>query len=239
MPKPFMLMTNIDPSLSASYGELFRLVGEGLAVRRGGLMVAMGVDFSLEPGDALVLKGDNGVGKTSLLRGLAGFSPLCEGQFSALEADTGNIIDIDWLRATQTLFLSHNNGLYQNLTLQETINSWADMAAAPPNKLHNALKFWGLSHLSMIFVSKLSAGQKRRLALARLSLRDCPLWLLDEPSAGLDSEGLSRLTEFVARHRQRGGIIIQTAHDGFVAEGAKTLVLEQPAPRPKNSEAAL
>ncbi len=232
-------MTNENSSTTASYGELFRLAGEGLAVRRGGLMVAAGIDFSLAPGDALVLKGGNGVGKTSLLRGLAGFSPLCEGQFSALEANTDNKIDIDWLHATQTLFLSHNNGLYSNLTLQETINSWADMAATPAEKIQKALHFWGLSNLSSIFVSKLSAGQKRRLALARLSLRDCPLWLLDEPSAGLDSEGLSRLTEFVARHRQRGGIIIQTAHDGFIAEGAKTLVLEQPAPRSENSEAAL
>jgi heme exporter protein A len=239
MPKPFMLMTNIDSSSSAAYGDQFRLIGEGLAVRRGGLVVAAGIDFSLEPGDALVLKGGNGVGKTSLLRGLAGFSPLCEGQFSALEADTGNMIDIDWLRAIQTLFLGHNNGLYLNLTLQETINSWADMAATPAEIVQKALAFWGLPHLSSISVSKLSAGQKRRLALVRLSLRDCPLWLLDEPSAGLDSEGLSRLTEFVARHRRRGGIIIQTAHDGFVAKGAKTLVLEQPSPRPKNSEAAL
>ncbi len=239
MPKQFFLMTNTAPSLSASYGDPVRLIGEGLAVRRGGLVVAAGIDFSLGPGDALVLKGGNGVGKTSLLRGLAGFSPLCEGRFLAMDAKSGSNIDIDWLRATQTLFLSHNNGLYLNLSLGETINSWAKIAATPAETLSNTLTFWGLSQLSMISVSKLSAGQKRRLALARLSLRNCPLWLLDEPSAGLDSEGLARLTEFATNHRQRGGIIIQTAHDGFVAAGAKTLVLEQPTPPPEPSEAAL
>ena len=210
----------MPPSFSLS------IIAENLVVARGGAVVAAGVRFSLKPGEALVLRGENGSGKTSILRALAGFSKLQDGQLVFRDAETN--LDPDFAQALQIHFVSHNNGLNQMLTIAEQRDFWAELYQGPKNILELAIDKVGLIGLDSVSISKLSAGQKRRVALMRLILSPRPLWLLDEPAAALDRHGVALLADMVAAHRAQGGIVIQTAHEGYVAPNSINMELSQP-----------
>ncbi len=207
------------------------LVGEGLACRRGERRVFTGLSFRLPPGGALVLTGTNGSGKTSLLRLLAGLIPPIAGWL----AWGGSPIEHDLAaHRAQLHYVGHQDGVKPGLTPRETLAFWAALRgcdvrrAAPP--IEAALAAFALGPVADWPCRWLSAGQRRRLALARLSATEAPLWLLDEPISALDQENQVRLEEVIAAHRAGGGRIVLATHIPVEIEDAASLVLDDFAP---------
>jgi heme exporter protein A len=178
-----------------------------LACLRGERVVFAGLSFALEAGAALLLTGANGAGKSSLLRLLAGLIPLAEGallwQGQDALADRG-------AHARRLRYLSHQDALKPALTARENLAFFARLWGGDEEAALAALDLLPLADLP---ARVLSAGQKRRLALARLALgADAPLWLLDEPTVGLDTASVARLGALLARHRAAGGLVIAATH---------------------------
>ncbi len=175
---------------------------ESLAIERGGLRLFENLSFSAAPGVHLALTGANGTGKTSLLRALAGFLAPSAGliRFSVEEP------------AAQTHFLGHRDGLKGALEAREHVAFWRDLLGGI-GRPRDVLARVGLSHVADLPARALSAGQSRRLSLARLLMAHRPLWLLDEPAAGLDTAGKALLTDLIAAHRMMGGVVIAAVHE--------------------------
>lgn len=190
-----------------------------MAVVRGERVVFAGLSFTLAPGEALLLTGPNGAGKSSLLRALAGLVPLAEG---ALFWEGEDALADAATHAGRLRYLAHADALKPSLGAAENLAFWArrwggDVAAA--------LEAVDLAALAELPVRMLSAGQKRRLALARLALAPAPLWLLDEPSVGLDAASIRRFGAMLARHRAAGGAIIAATHVPLPLEAPRELRL--------------
>lgn len=210
-------------------------VGEGLACRRGERWVFAGLSFRLPPGAALVLTGANGSGKTSLLRLLAGLTPPTGGRLSWGGLPIGQ--DPAAHRA-RLHYIGHQDGIKAGLTPRETLGFWSALRGCEgPDataQLDAAIAAFGLEYMADWPCRWLSAGQRRRLALARLCASTAPLWLLDEPISGLDQENQSRLVTLIAAHRASGGRIVLTTHIPLEIEGALHLVLDDFAPTHQN-----
>jgi heme exporter protein A len=185
------------------------LRADGLACVRGGRIVFEGVSFALAPGDALLLRGPNGAGKSSLLRLLAGF--LAPGAGAFWWDGRPALADPAEHRARLHL-IGHSNAVKAALTVRENLRFAAAIAGAPVALIERALEGFALAALGDLPAGYLSAGQQRRLALARLLAAARPLWLLDEPDAGLDAANRAQLTRAVAAHRGRGGIAVIASH---------------------------
>jgi heme exporter protein A len=188
-----------DPLLSA----------DGLACVRGGRLVFEGLSFALAPGEALLLRGPNGAGKSSLLRLLAGF--LAPGAGALWWHGRPVLADAAEHRARLHL-IGHSNAIKGALTVRENLRFAVAIAGAPATLLERALAGFELTALGDVPAAYLSAGQQRRLALARLLAASRPLWLLDEPDAGLDAANRAHLTRAVAAHRAAGGIAVIATH---------------------------
>jgi heme exporter protein A len=191
-------------------GGLF--TGHGLVCVRGGRTVFEGLDFALKPGDALVLLGPNGSGKSSLLRIMAGLLKPTDGDllwYGYAVAD-----DPESHHARQH-YVGHLDGLKAAMTVSENLSFWTGlrMGEAPPAELiRSALGSLGLDHLADFPARMLSAGQKRRLSLARMLASPADLWLLDEPTEALDRDSIAALEQAIARHRRRGGMVVVATH---------------------------
>jgi heme exporter protein A len=196
--------------------------GEALGCRRGDALIFEAVDFALEPGDALWLSGPNGSGKSSLLRLMAGLLTPAAGviAWSGLPISEDRDAHRTRLRA-----LGHLDALKSHLTVAENLGFWADYWGVAPGTVEPALARLGIAHLAHAPARQLSAGQRRRSALARFALGEAPLWLLDEPSAALDSDGVERLTSLIAQARAAGSIVVFSSHDTLPVPGAKQLAL--------------
>ncbi len=186
------------------------LVAENLAVFRGERLVFQNLGFSLPPGGALVLRGPNGAGKSSLLRALAGLTPLAAGRLlwegeDALQDLAEHARRIAWL--------GHQDAVKPALNAAEHV--------ADPG----ALASLGLAGFAALPARLLSAGQKRRLALARVLATGAPLWLLDEPGNGLDAASTALLAGLVAAHRAGGGCIVVSTHTPLELPDATVLQL--------------
>lgn len=181
-----------------------RLIGERLACRRGDRTVFAGLDFELGEGEILVLRGDNGTGKTSLLRMIAG---LIEPAAGRLRLEGGSP---DLGIGQQCHFIAHQDALKPALTALENLTFWGDFLGS--GNVAAALDAFHLTALANLQVGFLSAGQKRRLALSRLALVERPLWLLDEPTVGLDRASQDRLSALMTAHLDRGGLSIVATH---------------------------
>ena len=177
-----------------------------LACLRGERVVFAGLSFTLEAGGALLLVGANGAGKSSLLRLLAGLLPAAEGalhwQGEPALADRAE-------HARRLRYLSHQDALKPALTARENLLFFARLWGG---EVEAALAALDLAPLAELPARVLSAGQRRRLALARLVLAPAPLWLLDEPTVGLDAASVGRLGALLARHRAGGGMVIAATH---------------------------
>lgn len=195
------------------------LRAEGLAAIRGERLVFRDVSFALPEGGALVLAGRNGAGKSTLLRLLAGLVRPDAGRL--LWDDTDALADRT-AHGTRVALLGHQDALKPGLTAAENLAFAAALSALP---VMAALAALGLQELADLPVRMLSAGQKRRLALARVSLSTAPLWLLDEPTLGLDDLAVERLGLLLARHRAAGGMIVAATHVSLPLHGAETLRL--------------
>lgn len=209
----------MNESTSESVGAITPLLDvRQLVVLRGERLVLDGITLSLSPGGAILLTGPNGAGKSTLLRTLAGL----------IRPDAGAILwnnepVVDRAHFAQNLaYLGHQDALKPGLTLVENLALTARLSGASiPVALH-ALSLEGLGSLP---ARLLSAGQKRRTALARVLLADAPLWLLDEPSLGLDATSIIQLGDLIAKHRARGGMIIATTHVPLPLPNAESLTL--------------
>lgn len=192
-----------------------RLMVEKLACVRGGRTLYDGLSFSLMPGDAILVSGPNGAGKTSLLRQIAGLLPLDEG---TVAADEGGLSE-------RTHFLGHADALKPSLSVEENLAFWREIYGGPNAALEAALKRLDLHSLAPLPARVLSAGQRRRLALARLLAAPRPLWLLDEPDAALDRQGRETLAAMIEEHRGQGGIAMVASHSAPDFSPTRELVL--------------
>ena len=175
---------------------------EDLAIERGGLRLFENLSFTAAPGAHVALTGANGAGKTSLLRAIAGF----------LAPSAGSIRFADDEPAAQTHFLGHRDGLKGALEVREHVGFWRDVLGGDGDA-DAAIARVGLTRVSDLPARTLSAGQARRLTLARLLVAKRPLWLLDEPAAALDTDGKALLVDLIAAHRAEGGVVIAAVHE--------------------------
>ena len=186
------------------------LTADNLACARGDRVLFEGLSFRLERGQALAVEGANGTGKTSLLRLIAGFLSPKAGRL-LLVTDKGESDDGEE-RGKQVGWLGHQDGLKPQLTVREQLAFFAALYGAKTDS-DAALGQVGLARQKDFPSRYLSAGQRRRLGLARLMVSARPLWLLDEPFAALDSEGQTMIAQAMARHCSDGGMVIAATHD--------------------------
>lgn len=190
-----------------------------LACERGGRLVYEGLSFSLAGGEALVLTGPNGAGKSSLLRQLAGLLDVTQGDI-ALEGG-----DPERTLGEQAHYVGHLDALKPSMTAIETVSFWRRFLGSIPEGAETALEALGLAHLADLPVAYLSAGQRRRLSLARLIAVPRPIWLLDEPTVALDTASVSRLVALMKGHLGQGGMIVAATHLDLGLENARSLRL--------------
>ncbi len=190
----------------------------GIACVRGGRLLFSGLNFGLEPGEGLLVRGSNGAGKTSLLRQIAGLLPLAAGRFSTKGAGE----DIPLAECCHTV--GHLNAAKNALSVRENLAFWTDFLGG--GDVEAALAAFGLTPLAQISPGLLSAGQKRKLALSRLFTAPRPIWLLDEPSVSLDASSVKRLGQAIRNHLKAGGIAIVSSHVPLGTKFAHTLDLD-------------
>src|SRR5712691_891182 len=195
------------------------LLGFDLACIRGGRQVFSGVAFGIGAGEALVVTGPNGAGKSSLLRLVAGLVRPAGGKL-ALEGG-----DPELTIGEQAHYLGHQDALKSSLSVAENIAFWASFLGGNDARVSTALATVGLAGLARLPASYLSAGQRRRLSIARLSAVTRPIWLLDEPTSALDTAAQAMLAELMRAHRAGGGLILAAAHGPIGLDGAKELRL--------------
>lgn len=199
------------------------LAADHLTCERGGRTLFADLCFAVPPGGALLLTGPNGSGKTSLMRVLSGLLPARAGRVLWQGADIAENPS-PWRRALA--WLGHDNAIKAQLSVSENLAFWAHLGA-PGRGVADALEEVGIGHLADLPASMLSAGQRRRLALARLALTRGGCWLMDEPTVTLDAASLARLSAMIARHRADGGLAVIASHDALDLPGAQALDLAQ------------
>ncbi len=182
-----------------------------LALARGGRVLFEGMDLGLDAGEAVALSGPNGSGKTSLLRAIAGFLRPAAGSVAFAGAD--GPLDPDDARGRGLHMLGHHDGLKPGRTAIEELTFQTVWTGGTADSALEALQAMELGAASELEVRMLSAGQRRRLALARLIASPRPLWLLDEPMAPLDAARRVRFGEVMAAHLKGGGMILAAVHD--------------------------
>ena len=202
----------IDESvISASWPArgliVMRLSASQLTVERGGRIVFSNLSFGLDAGGSLTVTGPNGAGKSTLLRALAGLLPLSGGAISCTPLSSGTL-------AEEAHYVGHADALKNLLTVAENLEFLAATLDAGHGGIpvETALALLGLSHAANLPVTYLSAGQKRRAALAKLLVVKRPVWLLDEPSTALDAASQARMAEIMATHLAQGGMIVAATH---------------------------
>jgi heme exporter protein A len=183
-----------------------RLAGSGVRCVRGGREVFSGLDFEAASGGALAVTGANGAGKTSLLRMIAGLLTLAGGSI-VLEGGENELT-----LAEQAHYLGHRDALKPALSVMENLEFWRDFLGGEVSDAAESLAAVGLDHAAELPAAYLSAGQRRRLSIARLLAVRRPIWLLDEPTSALDAGGQALFTGLMGEHLGRGGLIIAATH---------------------------
>jgi heme exporter protein A len=195
------------------------LRADGLAALRGERLVFRDLGFAVAPGGALVLAGPNGSGKSTLLRLLAGLLRPAAGTLTWRGEDT---LADPVRHAGHVSYVGHQDAIKPGLTAAENLLFTAALFGRPVSV---ALAALGLEALAELPARMLSAGQRRRLALVRLLLSPAPIWLLDEPTLGLDAASVARFGALLAAHRGNGGIVIAATHVPLPLDGAAALHL--------------
>lgn len=203
---------------------MMRLRGDKLACSRGGREVFSGINFSLSNGEALLVTGRNGAGKSSLLRVIAGLVRLAAGRLALEGGETDASI------GEQSHYLGHQDALKPSLLVRENLEFWTRYLGSGGAAIEPALAAVDLAPLAGLPAAYLSAGQRRRLSIARLVAVPRPLWLLDEPTSALDAPSQHRLADLMRSHLAGGGMIVAAAHGPIGLERARELSLDSPSP---------
>ncbi|RVD66204.1 heme ABC exporter ATP-binding protein CcmA [Mesorhizobium sp. M7A.F.Ca.ET.027.03.2.1] len=199
-----------------------RLIAENLGGERGGEAVFSGIDFALEDGQALIVTGPNGSGKSTLLRVIAGLLPVAQG--SVRIEGTMKIEDGDEAFpsvASACHYLGHQNAMKPALSVAENLRFWRNFNGDGQLGVEEALETVGLGGIGHLPFGYLSTGQRRRAAIAKLLVSHRPLWLLDEPTAGLDKASEARFAGLMAKHCTDGGMIVAATHLPLGIEGTE------------------
>jgi heme exporter protein A len=196
---------------------MMRLCAQNLTIERGGKRLFAKLCFELQPGTLTRLTGPNGAGKTSLLRVIAG---LGEWQDGSLHLEGG---DAELGIGAHAHFIAHQEAVKAALTARENLEFWQGFLGG--GDVDEALAAFALEPLADLPAAWASSGQKRRIALARLALAFRPLWLLDEPTVGLDTASQNRLTSLMKAHLAKGGIILAATHVSLELETAHEINL--------------
>lgn len=183
-----------------------RLAGRDVRCVRGGREVFSGLDFEVSSGEALAVTGANGSGKTSLLRLIAGLLMAADGSIALEGGDT------ELTLPEQAHYLGHRDALKPALSVTENLGFWRDFLDGKPSDASRSLVAVGLDHAAQLPAAFLSAGQRRRLSIARLLVARRTLWLLDEPANALDAAGQEMFTALMRDHLARGGLIVAATH---------------------------
>ncbi len=198
-----------------------KLSGENLTLIRGERCLFEGLDFALESGGLLLLEGRNGCGKTSLMRAIAGM----------LSLESGEIFwnDKPVLKQRQTfhgalVWLAHRTGLKGDLNMVENLDFERTLRRQAERDAEEVYERLGIERLRKLPLRSLSAGQQRRVALARMLLADVPLWLMDEPFTNLDREGRKLVMELVEEHLGTGGLCVMAAHQDVEIDAPLTRI---------------
>jgi heme exporter protein A len=196
---------------------MMRLSGRGVRCIRGGREVFSGLDFEAATGEALAITGANGAGKTSLLRLIAGLLAPAGGAIELLGGDA------ELSLPEQAHYLGHRDALKPSLSVTENLAFWASYLGAGPSDPSAGLAAVGLDHIADLPAAYLSAGQRRRLSIARLVVVRRPVWLLDEPTSALDSAGQDMFAGLMTDQLRRGGLIVAATHTelGIPARGVR------------------
>jgi heme exporter protein A len=200
-----------------------RLIADNLSGERGGEQVFSGVGFALETGGSLVVTGPNGAGKSTLLRVLAGLLPPSFGMVG-IEGGGETFPTV----AAASHYLGHENAMKTALTVSENLGFWQEFLGQPHLECNDALEIVGLGDIGHLPFGYLSTGQRRRASIARLLVSYRPIWLLDEPTAGLDRASELRFAALMKAHLDDGGIIVAATHQPLGLEGAKELRMGLP-----------
>lgn len=192
-----------------------------LAVARGGLRAVEGLSFSLNAGEALILRGPNGIGKTTLLRTVAGLQPPAAGRIEISDDSVA--------------YAAHADGLKTALTAAENLRFWAQIFGG--GRIDQALAAMDLTALADRPAGALSAGQKRRLGLARLLVSKRPLWVLDEPTVSLDAASTENFAAIVRLHLAGGGAALMATHIDLKLNEARILDLTPYRAKPRQNTA--
>lgn len=187
----------------------------GFGCERDGRVLFDGLDLNLGPGDAVELRGPNGSGKSTLLRAVAGLYPDHSGTITT----------------AASLYVGHRPGIGLLLTAEENLAWYAALRPGPVDPVA-ALAQVGMAGYERVTCQHMSAGQQRRVALARLLVCEAPLWLLDEPLTALDGDGQALVVSLVEAHRQAGGGVLCATHQSLALAGATVLNLGQPGSQP-------
>jgi len=199
------------------------------------------LSFSLEQGSALVVTGANGIGKSSLLRTLAGLVPLADGTIRLEDGEP------EKLPQEQAHYFGHQDAVKPALSVLENLDFWQSFAAPSVHESFSgsslqplaALETLGIGHTALLPAAYLSAGQKRRLSLARLLVTPRPVWLMDEPTSALDKASEQQLLGLMNDHLAAGGLIVTATHTELALNTIKVLHLEAPDPADQVPEEAL
>ncbi|ESZ40567.1 heme ABC exporter ATP-binding protein CcmA [Mesorhizobium sp. L2C066B000] len=195
-----------------------RLIAENLGGERGGETVFSGIGFALDKGQVLVVTGPNGSGKSTLLRVIAGLLPKAQGD---VRIEGGG--ETFPTTASAVHYLGHLNAMKTALSVAENLRFWRDFNGDGQSGVGEALETVGLGGIGHLPFGYLSTGQRRRAAIAKLLVSHKPLWLLDEPTAGLDKASEARFAGLMTRHCAEGGIIVAATHLPLGLDGAKEL----------------
>ncbi len=199
--------------------------GTNLTCIRGERMVFAGLDFQVEPGLPVVLEGRNGSGKSSLLRMAAMLLPIAEGTISWAGESIGEDPDA---HRTRSHYVGHLDAIKPVFTVEENLQFWADVNGAG-NSVDLALERFALDDLAEVPARFLSAGQKRRLNLARILASPAPLWLLDEPTNSLDQATARTVAEVIDEHCAAGGLVMVATHLDLGLAKSEVLRLDEAA----------
>ena len=196
-----------------------KLVGDKLSSVRGSRTLFADLSFDVSAGQSLLVSGPNGAGKTTLLRTIAGFLRPHAGSVALEEGQPDHTL------SEQCHYVGHLNAVKASLTVAENAGFWSAFLGGARERVATALETFGLAALCDIPAGYLSAGQKRRLGLARVLLAERPIWLLDEPSAALDEAAQRTLLEAVNAHLAAGGMVVAATHAPLAFAGPRELRL--------------